>query len=61
MAKNIDLWSSFPQDKRDEYIKFLEIFGALSGLLKIQKPEVVQINLIYIIEIMNNFLPEFLM
>lgn len=34
MAKNIDLWSSFPQEKRDEYIKFLEVFGALSGLFK---------------------------
>ncbi|WP_235376102.1 hypothetical protein, partial [Proteus faecis] len=34
MAKNIDLWSSFPQEKKDEYIKFLEIFGALSGLFK---------------------------
>lgn len=34
MAKNINLWSQFPKEKRDEYIKFLEIFGALSGLFK---------------------------
>ncbi|HGN0333541.1 hypothetical protein J3U92_16615 [Proteus mirabilis] len=34
MKKNIELWSSFPKEKKDEYIKFLEIFGALSGLFK---------------------------
>lgn len=28
------LWERFPNNERNEYIKFLEIFGALSGLFK---------------------------
>ena len=28
------LWSNFDQKERDEYVRFLQIFGALSGLFK---------------------------
>lgn len=31
------LWERLPNDERNEYIKFLEVFGALSGLFKDNK------------------------
>lgn len=30
----LNLWASFPEKEKKEYIKFLKIFGALSGLFK---------------------------